>query len=202
MSRPGIEPVLPFPGAETLPSTIFYDSGMSRPGIEPVTSHSPERTFCQLSYRGRFDIDEIKRIMHEFKKLRIIIKLSDYNMRLTSSKNLISFILAVKGTLRRLDKIANLTDILYVLNILWIIQLSTTVKAIYCIKCQIVDDIFQESREHDQDVTGINILISVNNASPEYRLYLTSNQNSYEYQDILELQKYFFGCKFKWWSYL
>ena len=27
---------------------------MSRPGIEPVTSRSSERTFYQLSYRGRF----------------------------------------------------------------------------------------------------------------------------------------------------
>ena len=27
---------------------------MSRPGIEPVTSHSLERTLCQLSYRGRY----------------------------------------------------------------------------------------------------------------------------------------------------
>ena len=35
-------------------STIFYDFDMSRPGIEPVTSHSPERTLYQLSYRGRF----------------------------------------------------------------------------------------------------------------------------------------------------
>ena len=35
-------------------STIFSDFGMSRPGIEPVTSRSPERTLCQLSYWGQF----------------------------------------------------------------------------------------------------------------------------------------------------
>ena len=49
-------PVLALPRkSECQASTIFYDFGMSRLGIEPVTSRSPERTFYQLSYRGRFD---------------------------------------------------------------------------------------------------------------------------------------------------